>query len=529
MSKGPQSIKHGDIIAGRYRLDAVLGKGAMGVAYKATQLALKQSVVVKLIRPEYAADEEYRNRFQREARTCSRIQHPNVVKVFDFGIDDGLVFLVMEFLKGQPLRDALTEGKPLPWERTFAIARQLVSVLSTAHAIPLVHRDLKPENVMLERLPGAGEERAVVVDFGLAFVASEGGELGRLTASNVVLGTPQYLSPEQARGLEIGPPADIYALGCILFELFTGRTPFVSKKVLDMVTAHVYTPPPSARQFAPEVPPRVDELLQEMLRKKPEDRPNALELRARLQELYDEGQAPPTREDRALEKKQRLTPARGSSHAFLLGGRLGVAGPLDPRLEDALMREGFDLVPLRSFEAVKELEAILLPAPSAALVAALPKNVPPLVACAPANDPPLLAELLRKGALVLAAPLGAEALLAALRTAITKPLAVWGPLDEECEKALIAKHFVLTRVDGPPFPVEAELVFASAVAPEVLGALAGGPPVVVGVAAGDVARATELIRAGAASVVTLPVAPAELIEKLTQELRKRRRQKLARR
>lgn len=304
----------GDVIAGRYRLDSLLGKGAMGAVYQATQLSLQRKIAIKLMLPEFSMDDEYRARFEREARTTSMMKHPNAVEVYDFGEFEGFLFLAMELLSGVPLRKILKEGQ-LTQRHILSIALQVVEVLIAAHDLSLVHRDLKPENIMLEARSD-GTERAVVVDFGLAFVSTNNDEIGRMTASNAVLGTPQYIAPEQARAGEIGPPIDVYSFGCILFEMFTGRPPFVHTRVIDLMTSHVYKPAPAAREFAPQLPKQLDDLLSAMLQKKPEQRPTAREVKEELSTLTGENAGRPhTREASFLSRKRQELPPIDHAHS----------------------------------------------------------------------------------------------------------------------------------------------------------------------------------------------------------------------
>lgn len=265
----------GDTIAGKYRLHEVLGKGATGIVWRATQLGLDRPVAIKLLHPQIAERQDAAVRFEREARVAASLDHPSSVAVLDFGSDDSTLYLVMELLSGESLRERFKRGA-LPLGEAVGIAREIAMALGAAHRIRLVHRDIKPENVILP----AGQPRppAKVVDFGLAFIveADEPTRMGRVTADGSVAGTPAYMSPEQVRGGSIGPPSDVYALGCVLYEMIAGRPPFVGA-VGEIMTRHAYAPPISLRQLElPEsVPPALDELVLAMMSKSPSSRPTA--------------------------------------------------------------------------------------------------------------------------------------------------------------------------------------------------------------------------------------------------------------
>ena len=268
----------GMVIAERYELLAELGRGGMGCVFLAEHGALGKRVALKVLHPDFAANSEFRARFLREAKVSSRLHHPTAVGVHDFGEHEGSLYLVMDLLRGRSLFEALHSG-PLSLEETRQHVRALADVLDVAHAIPLIHRDLKPENVMLVPLPGGGE-RPIVVDFGLAFVQSSSDDLGRSTRDGMVAGTPAYMSPEQIRGLSIGPPSDIYALGCVLYEMLTGRPPFEGEPAA-LLGMHLYVeaPRPSSVGSRVQIPPDIEELCVSMLHKDAARRPVAAVVR----------------------------------------------------------------------------------------------------------------------------------------------------------------------------------------------------------------------------------------------------------
>jgi serine/threonine-protein kinase len=273
----------GDLLANRYRLTSILGEGGMGAVYEAIQVDLNRPVAVKLMLPHAGMNVDSVARFQREARVTAALHHPGAVKIFDFGRDtDGRFYIVMEKLLGTVLRSfVMPDGPLLPLARSVSIAMQIADVLLAAHAIGLVHRDLKPENVFLE-VNQDGTDRVVVVDFGLAYIEDRA-DASRMTKEGVIAGTPIYMSPEQCAGKNIGTPADVYALGCMLYEMACGFVPFEGASFQLLVKHSFEDPvPPSQRRSDVYVPRALEELIMEMLRKAPETRPTADVLVARL-------------------------------------------------------------------------------------------------------------------------------------------------------------------------------------------------------------------------------------------------------
>lgn len=272
-----EMLSAGTVIADRFKVVRPLGRGGMGMVYEAEQVSLGRRVAIKIMFPQLLAQRGTRERFEREARVAATLHHPNIVEIIDFGEHEGVPFLAMEYLSGQPLRKYVDlDLDPLSVPRACAIAREIAAALTHAHERKLVHRDIKPENVMLEQVDR--KERVTVVDFGLAFVY-EGNDprAGRMTREGVVTGTPDYLSPEQARGsIEIGPASDIYSLGCLFYEMLCASPPFLGE-VTVVVARHMYMDPPLLRSVLPSlnVPVRLEEEIRRMLEKKPESRPTA--------------------------------------------------------------------------------------------------------------------------------------------------------------------------------------------------------------------------------------------------------------
>ncbi len=282
------AIKPGTVVDGRYEIESRLGAGGMGVVYLAKQTSLGRKVAIKMLLPELSRGAEERVRFRREARVMSQLRHENAAEVYDYGDWDGRVYLVMELLNGLTLRDRLVTGKPYDSvQAVLKLGFQLADVLVAAHDLSLVHRDLKPENVMLEKRTD-GTTRAVVVDFGLAFLIHGAPDLNRVTAEGMISGTPQYMAPEQARGvLNLTPAADVYALGVVLWEMLVGEPPFDSKRSLDLINMHMFVPPRSMRKVRPEgdIPMALDDLVLSMLEKSATARPTAAQVRERIGEL----------------------------------------------------------------------------------------------------------------------------------------------------------------------------------------------------------------------------------------------------
>ena len=247
----------------------LVGVGGMGRVYRAEQRMLGRTVAIKVIHPHLLSDEQSVARFYTEARAASRLNHPNSVSIIDFGrTDDGILYLVMEYLQGKDLARLMREDGPLPVARICEILSSVLDALAEAHALGVVHRDLKPENVIIERLK-AGRDLVKVVDFGLAKLLS--GQLGMqsITLPGLVCGTPDYMSPEQGRGEEVDARGDIYSVGVMLFELLTERLPFVADTPTNVVLMHIQDPVPDPREISPEraIPENLVQVLMRSLSK----------------------------------------------------------------------------------------------------------------------------------------------------------------------------------------------------------------------------------------------------------------------
>jgi tRNA A-37 threonylcarbamoyl transferase component Bud32/tetratricopeptide (TPR) repeat protein len=275
-------------LGGRYQLTAPLGRGGMGTVYRAEHLLMKKEVAIKLLHPELSRLDEVAKRFEREAQSASRLDHPNIIQVTDFGrTDEGALFLVMELLLGESLSTVIERGPVAP-PRATAIAVQVLRALEHAHGEGVVHRDLKPDNIYLVRREGddpleqAAGGRIKLLDFGIAKV--DVGSTGEsLTQAGVVFGTPEYISPEQAVGEPADARADLYALGVILFEMVAGKRPFHAESKVQLLSMHLTRPPPLLRDLAPDAPPALERAVSRALEKRRDQRwPSAATFREAL-------------------------------------------------------------------------------------------------------------------------------------------------------------------------------------------------------------------------------------------------------
>ncbi len=260
----------GQVIDNQFSLDAVLGTGAFGTVYRGTQVGLDRPIALKVPTYEIAADPVMAKRFAREARSAARVQHPGVVAIYAVGeLADGRPYLAMQLVDGDPLDKILADG-PLPPRRALRVVRAVASALSETHAAEVVHRDLKPSNIIWRR-DRNGDDRITIVDFGIAVCRPGNADATRLTTGGLI-GTPHYMSPEQAHGEVVDARADLYALGCILFELVTGVTPFDGSG-FEVLLAHLGRPAPLPSTHNADVPACVDRLCAALMEKKPEARP----------------------------------------------------------------------------------------------------------------------------------------------------------------------------------------------------------------------------------------------------------------
>jgi serine/threonine protein kinase len=324
---GRNATAVGHVIGIRYKLLERLGGGAMGEVFVAENLAIGLRVAVKLLKPDLLADAHFRQRFQREAQAIAAIEHPNVARFLDLVVGDP-TFLVMEYVRGSTLSSRLRELKRFPTERAVALGIRLCWALRAAHAVGVIHRDLKPANVILTADVEHGEIPKLI-DFGLAKLAARGDE-SSLTRTGQLIGTPQYMSPEQISGKNVDPRSDIYALGCLVYEMITGRPPFTGDDDFQVLYKQVHEPHEPLRKLIPEAPPALEGVLACALAKDPEQRYSTMaDMAAALEAAMSDL-------DRALTRSQASARAVKPHDSLSITTMRPAAdsGPLSGRLAD---------------------------------------------------------------------------------------------------------------------------------------------------------------------------------------------------
>jgi eukaryotic-like serine/threonine-protein kinase len=277
-------------IAGDYRIERKLGEGAMGAVYGARHTLIGKRAAIKVIRSELSASRNAVDRFVLEAQAVNQIGHPNIVDVFGFGaLDDGRSFFVMEWLEGETLRVRLT--RPVAYLEALELVETVAKALQAAHEAGVMHRDLKPDNVYLANVK---DDRPAVklLDFGLAKLSGTVEPRIERTRTGVVLGTPLYISPEQAKGTRIDSATDVYSLGAIAYEMFTGHVPFMADSAIEIMSLHITTRPRPPRLLAPGIPHELEALIMAMLEKDPARRPTAAQVRGELSAMRKRSSAP---------------------------------------------------------------------------------------------------------------------------------------------------------------------------------------------------------------------------------------------
>lgn len=257
----------GQTLAGKYRIEGFLSQGGMGSVYRATHVMLGKPVALKLIRQELVTSPEVVRRFQREARAASLLTHPNIVTIHDLGqVEDGTLYLAMELVAGMSLKDLMAKDGPLDPDRAVRLCRKIAGALALAHRNRIVHRDLKPHNVMIAR-DDEGQEAPKLLDFGIAKAVESDG--ATLTSTGMVLGTPRYMSPEQAKGQPVDGRSDLYSLGIIFYEMLVGRVPFDDPSIPSVLMKHLAEPPQRPSELRPGLAPAIESIVLRLLEKDP--------------------------------------------------------------------------------------------------------------------------------------------------------------------------------------------------------------------------------------------------------------------
>jgi serine/threonine-protein kinase len=316
-NKGETDPLVGTVLADRYRIEELLGRGGMGAVYRAQQIHMRKTFAIKVLHQQMTSVEEVVKRFEREAVAAARIEHPNVAAATDFGrLEDRSFYLVLEYVPGKSLAQLLKLERRLSVPRALFIARQIAGALAAAHAVNIVHRDLKPDNVMLIEKAGVADF-VKVLDFGIAKLTSEA-QTGdtQITRFGSIFGTPQYMAPEQAAGQEVDQRADLYALGLILYEMIAGKPAFASDEAVALLTMQMLEPP---APLPADVPRDVTGLVMQLLEKQPSERPATAQ---RVIELIDALAEPP--------------PPAGVSSRQPLPSSAGAVTSTEPRLASAL-------------------------------------------------------------------------------------------------------------------------------------------------------------------------------------------------
>ncbi|MFL5803914.1 MAG: protein kinase domain-containing protein, partial [Roseiflexaceae bacterium] len=261
------------ILNNRYELEQKIGEGGMARVYRGRDTRLNRRIAVKVLHSHYASDPGFLQRFHHEAQAAANLRDPNIVDVYDVGLDGDIHYIVMEYVEGSDLKALLARSGPLPVEQAVPIAEAVAHGLSAAHRVGLVHRDIKPQNIIVG--PGG---QVKITDFGIAKSALS----TAMTETGVTFGTADYISPEQARGQPATPRSDIYSLGVTLYEMLTGRLPFIGDGSIAVAMQHVAAEPPPPRMINPRIPPALEALVLRAMSKEPESRPASAQEFARL-------------------------------------------------------------------------------------------------------------------------------------------------------------------------------------------------------------------------------------------------------
>jgi serine/threonine-protein kinase len=273
------------LLNGRYQIEKTLGSGGMAVVYRALDLTLERAVALKVLREDYSSDPAFRERFRQEATAAANLTHPNIVTVHDFGIDQGHLFIVMEYMPGTDLNSILQKRGRFTVDEALPLIRQACAGLGYAHRAGLVHCDVKPHNFLI-----TPDNRLKVTDFGIARALAS---INPEEKTKIVWGSPQYFSPEQAAGSAPSPASDVYSLGVVMFYMLTGRLPFTAATIPELIEMHRSTPPLPPRQFNPAIPSTLEEIILKVLSKEPSARYRTADQLGRVLMTFDGQLNPP--------------------------------------------------------------------------------------------------------------------------------------------------------------------------------------------------------------------------------------------
>lgn len=309
---------NGKTLGGRYELLDVVGEGGMSVVYQARDNILDRIVAVKILKDEFSKDQGFVEKFRTEALSVARISHPNIVNIFDVGVQDGTYYIVMEYVDGHTLKQLIRQSAPLPVEKAIDIAIMICDGVHHAHEKGIIHRDIKPHNVLITE-----QGMVKVADFGIAQAVSA----GTITYGNNIVGSVHYFSPEQAKGEPINRTTDIYSIGCIMYEMVTGKVPFNADSPITIALRHINEDSPSARALNPEVPAALENLIHKAMAKQPGQRyQTAHEMRNALLKIQQgNGSAIADKKEDAVKPKKKMKPlGKGIIAIAILGFLSGI-------------------------------------------------------------------------------------------------------------------------------------------------------------------------------------------------------------
>jgi serine/threonine protein kinase len=310
--RGMNNIQPGQML-GLYRIISQIGRGGMATVYKAYQASIDRYVAIKVLPSQLAESKEFATRFHQEARIIASLEHPHILPVFDYGESDGVTYFVMRYLDAGTLKDRMVEGRPLPLNEIDKLFTQLADALSYAHSRGIVHRDLKPANALID-----SRGNVFLTDFGIAKLLESAAP--RLTQTDAIMGTPAYISPEQAQAQPVDQRSDIYSLGIILYEMVTGSVPFVAETPLAVLFKHISDPLPPPSSVKPDIPLAIEQVILKALAKDPEDRfataadfaeawKRALEQKETVKHMPEAVMAPPSRPTTGAQTQPKPAPA----------------------------------------------------------------------------------------------------------------------------------------------------------------------------------------------------------------------------